>query len=263
MSRSKPSRKSNRFHARNVNPAPSAPPVVAPTPPPASPETPHPKPQAARDTAPRYNALRHGAYAASLDATAAALGEDPAEVAALLAEVWDSYAPQDAQEERVVQRLAATWRRLNRLSAHAQGYLRDRLAGGALPLFALKESEAASGEEAKLERALLRLHRHLEFLQRWRVAAAQRRAAQASRDAQAEIEAMLALSHAEAVRHGAEARERLFPPPADDTTIVREAEGDEGADALPTTGPVPIAPEEPAFPRDFTSSEDSALSSAA
>jgi len=195
MSKNKPSqRKSNSFHARNPH---AAPPATEPAPEPGH-------------HAPQYNALRHGAYAASLDATAGRLGEDPAEVAALLAELWACYAPADGQEARVVERLAATWRRLNRLSAHAQSYLRDRLDGGALPLFALKESEAASGEEARLERALLRLHRHLEFLQRWRVAAAQRRVAQAHRDAQTEIEALLELDHAQSVRLIAEARERLY-----------------------------------------------------
>jgi hypothetical protein len=219
MSKHRPAqRKSSGFHARAVNPSPGAPPEPPPGAPPEPPPGAPPEPPPSAQTEPprsaqtaqqsRYHALKHGAYAASLDATAAEVGEDPAEVEALLADLWDCYAPEDSQEALVVQRLAATWRRLMRLSTHAQGYLRQRLAQGAIPFAALQESEAASAEEAKLERALLRLHRHLEFLQRWRVAAGQRRAARERREQQDQVAALLDQTHAEAQFLMAEARRK-------------------------------------------------------
>ena len=211
MSKHRPAqRKSSGFHARAVNPSPGAPPEPPPGAPPEPPPSAQTEPPRCAQTAQqsRYHALKHGAYAASLDATAAEVGEDPAEVEALLADLWDCYAPEDSQEALVVQRLAATWRRLMRLSTHAQGYLRQRLAQGAIPFAALQESEAASAEEAKLERALLRLHRHLEFLQRWRVAAGQRRAARERREQQDQVAALLHQTHAEAQFLMAEARRK-------------------------------------------------------
>jgi hypothetical protein len=269
-------RKSQGFHTRKPKSAPisqehgtpeaaaaphdtSCEPGLSPT----SPETGNPEPQTARET--RYNALRHGAFAASLDATAAAVGEDPAEARELLDELQERYDPADAVERLLVERLMETWRRLLRFSRHGEAHLRECIACGTPVFRALQEREASGREEARLERSLLHLHKHLEFLQRWRSGAARREVADSLRASDLEAQLFFARGQADARREAAEGLARFRARQAAEAAAADPAPGEtqEQSAALPDV-PAGNPPRdadlrETLFPADGSGTEPGAL----
>jgi hypothetical protein len=155
------------------------------------------------------NALKLGLFARSLGRAAAPLlGEEYAEFEALLADLQDRYAPEGAEEEWMVDRMASLWWRLARLTTHAQAYLRRRLGEGAIPLFILKEVESIGPEEARLERALQRLRKDLAFLQRYRQDAAREAREDEIQRADEHYAEFVAQYNAETERQIADARRR-------------------------------------------------------
>jgi len=107
----------------------------------------------------RLNALKHGAFARSLDDTVRRLREDPAEFQRHLRLFRRAYVPQDKREALVVQRLAeTTWRRLRLFHAQAR-WETDRLHA----LFAAAPSPRRLTPEETERRALALLH----MLNRW------------------------------------------------------------------------------------------------
>ena len=124
-------------------------------------------PRAAGD--PRLNALKHGAFAQNLVQTAAPLGENPAEFAALLDALTARYAPRGLEERVIVERLASLWWRLMRLGRHVGPVLTDWLRRGNDYLEALERIESLAPAEARLERSIAHGRRQLAFLQRMRL----------------------------------------------------------------------------------------------
>jgi hypothetical protein len=120
------------------------------------------------------NALTHGLYSAALSGPAERLGEEREEFEALLAGIWAQHRPVGVYEEAMVDRIAELLWRLARVNARGQEYLTERLKQGAVRAFAIKEQEGFMVEEARIERALVRMTRNLEFLQRWRLGPAER-----------------------------------------------------------------------------------------
>jgi len=116
----------------------------------------------------RRNALKHGLYARTLSLAANRLGEDRAEFETLWADLCADYAPESTDERLLVERIATAWWQLSRLGTQCQLRLRELLDAGADPLQALKQSEGIGPAEARLERSLMRMHRNLAFLQKWR-----------------------------------------------------------------------------------------------
>jgi hypothetical protein len=112
------------------------------------------------------------------------LEDDPEAFAFLHASLLARYAPEDELEEKMVERLALLWCRLDRVSIHAQHRLAedltprvdpDRVAMGfdaipeaKEPVDALLRCESVCAAEARLERSISRLLRDLDFLARFR-----------------------------------------------------------------------------------------------
>jgi hypothetical protein len=115
------------------------------------------------------NALKHGFYATTTFGQAdERFGEDPDAFGALVAKLRAEYAPEGRHEDRIVVRLAMKWWRLERLDTIAQTRFSARLDQDADPMTALLEAEAIAPAEARLERAIARLHKDLLFLHRYR-----------------------------------------------------------------------------------------------
>jgi hypothetical protein len=107
----------------------------------------------------RLNALKHGAFARSLDDTVRRLREDPVEFQRHLRLFRRAYVPQDEREALVIQRLAeTTWRRLRLFHAQAR-WETDRLHA----LFAAAPSPRSLTPEETERRALALLY----LLNRW------------------------------------------------------------------------------------------------
>lgn len=159
---------------------------------------------AAKSTGPRtpegkarscQNALTHGLYAntwsdgplaRAVTGASPWLGEDPDAFARLHARLMAKYEPEDVEEEKMVERLALLWTRLDRLSLHAQRRLLQEVMPhddpdwhpddgvpkpeprGDDPRDALMRCEALAAAEARLERSISRLQRDLAFLTRHR-----------------------------------------------------------------------------------------------
>jgi hypothetical protein len=164
-------RTSPGYHARK--PKPAAPPAPVPPAPPAGTSSPAPQtaPGAERSAPrdPRLNALKHGAFARNLVQTAAPLGENPAEFAALLGALTARYAPSGVEEKAYVERIASLWWRLMRLGRHVSPVLTDWLRRGNDYFEALQRIEALSPAEGRLERSIAHERRQLAFLQRMRL----------------------------------------------------------------------------------------------
>jgi hypothetical protein len=132
----------------------------------------------------RSNALKHNLYAQVLIPAGARLDDDPDAFASLHASLRKRYAPEDELEERMVERLALQWCRLDRLCIHAQQRLADDLTPrvnpdlvalgfdpipeAKEPVDALLRCESVSAAEARLERSISRLLKDLAFLARYR-----------------------------------------------------------------------------------------------
>jgi hypothetical protein len=198
------------------------------------------------------NAVKHGMFSQPLGLAAKRLGESREQFDTLLAQLRQRYEPVDIDEGLLVDRLAAMWWRLGRLHLHGQAYLDRRLAEGAIPIFGLKESELFEVEEARLERSMTRLWRNLQFLQRWRLGAAER--TQSARRAESE-------------RRGKEAEAEFWRGAAAieaEAEALRQAYRGRGAaetgaqsEALPEAAPTPqaaraAAQAQPAAPRAHT-----------
>ncbi len=143
------------------------------------------------------NALKHGLFARPLAFAAEPLGEARVEFDALLAELAEHHDPQGPEEALLVERIASAWWLLGRLTAQGQRRLRELLDEGADPLAALKESEGTGPAEARLERSLMRMHRNLAFLQKWRGDREQRSEQAARKQAARQIDEWEAAYHAE------------------------------------------------------------------
>ncbi len=151
------------------------------------------------------NALKHGIFSGALRVAGERLREDCAAFEALQAELSAHYAPAGPDERLIVDRLATTWWLLARLRDQGQRRLCELLDQGVDPQAALCASGKNGPAEAMLERSLLRLHRNLAFLQKWRLDAARRRGDIAQRQAQAarrgEAEAQRQVSRESEERH--------------------------------------------------------------
>lgn len=144
----------------------------------------------------RRNALSHGLYARTLAAAGEALGEDREAFEALHRTLIADYDPQGVVEKRLVERLAFLCSRLERLSVHARRKLARALAAGEDSVAALLRLEQIAPAEARLQRAIVRLHKDLLFLgryrQRTRQQDADREARQRARNSRADAGAILA-----------------------------------------------------------------------
>jgi hypothetical protein len=116
----------------------------------------------------RRNALTHGLYAKVLTEPSDLLAEDLAEYERLHERFLADYDPQDALEERLIARLALLCWRQDRLLSLSQRKLVHSLQAGDDPLDAVLGAEVVTTAEAKLERAIVRTHRDLLFLARYR-----------------------------------------------------------------------------------------------
>ncbi len=146
------------------------------------------------------NALKHGLFARTLALAAEPLGEARAEFDALHAELTEHHDPQGPEEALLVERIATAWWLLARLTAQGQRRPRQLLDGGADPLDALKESEGTGPAEARLVRSLMRMHRNLAFLQKWRGDREQRSEQAARKQAARQRNAWEAAYHVETER---------------------------------------------------------------
>jgi hypothetical protein len=115
------------------------------------------------------NALKHGLFTRELVQTAAPLREDPAEFGALLADLHARYRPDGEEETLIVDCIAATWWRRQRLSRYMSRELTGRAQGGRLLLVCIEEAERFAPHEGRLERSLSRLRRDLALLQLYRL----------------------------------------------------------------------------------------------
>jgi hypothetical protein len=203
------------------------------------------------------NATTHGLFSSALADPAHLLGEERSQFDTLLNGLWMEHRPEGLYEEAMVDRIAELLWRLARINARGQEYLKERLGHGAKPAFALKESEGFMVEEARLERALVRITRNLEFLQRWRIGPAQR-PTQRTRRLTKEWEdfAQQELKQAKAAQAGQSTRSPLAaeayseappePPPA---SGAGQPPGAAGATPAPTPDPARFSPEaHPASP---------------
>ena len=149
------------------------------------------------------HALQHGGFPEYGRPAAALPGQDRGEFDARLEELREEYAPAGRHEAWMVERIALLWGRLERLGAAAQTRLAARLDHGADPVEALLEAEAIAPAEARLERALDRLHKHLLGLRRERERAREKAARRSARtpegesvtEVAAELEAVLRDPH--------------------------------------------------------------------
>jgi hypothetical protein len=114
------------------------------------------------------NALRHGYYSEILTRPNELLDEQDEEFEALRSELVATYDPQDPQERDLVESLSLLKWRLVRLRAWAQACLVRDLENELDPLEAVIESERIGVPEARLERSIVRLHKDLLFLARYR-----------------------------------------------------------------------------------------------
>jgi hypothetical protein len=195
----------------------------------------------------RGNALKHGLFARSIRLPSEQLGEDRGAFEALQAELVEHHEPQGLEERLMVERIATIWWLLARLNTQSQFKLKCALEAGTDPVEALAESAVASPAEARLERSLMRLHRNLAFLQKWRTDRRQRREVAAFEEEWAAEEAQMEAIIQDGLRRSRE-RERIRMEAdetemegmeADETEMegmeaeTTKTEGAEGEDELP------------------------------
>ena len=145
----------------------------------------------------RQNAVKHGLFSSTLGPAGEKFNENRAEFEALWAEFSEYYDPQGPDEALLVDRIATAWWQLARLGTQTQLQLRRWLDAGVDPLDALAGNEGVGKTEAHVERSLLRMHRNLAFLQKWRRQTVQERERTARRQDEAAYRKWIDADHAE------------------------------------------------------------------
>jgi hypothetical protein len=169
------------------------------------------------------NAIKHGLFARDANLALKSLGEDPAEFAALLADLQKDCVPEGRREEELVHNMAELRWRLARLQHFSQRVLQANLDEGVDALAAVQDAEGIGSAEGRLLRALSRLNRDLVFLQRYRLAQQQRLANSARKPSEVGFRELMAdfdmgterLVHA-LNRRAAHSKEDFDPSVADD-----------------------------------------------
>jgi hypothetical protein len=128
------------------------------------------------------NAVRHGLFTHAVGFPAAPLEEERPIFDAIVKAGRERYQPGDAEEALMVDRIAALWWELQRVHKDKQQYIRALLDKGTSPTEALLAGDAHEVKERRYERAISKLRRDLDFLQRQRLG-------QNCRHSRAEIEA--------------------------------------------------------------------------
>jgi hypothetical protein len=140
------------------------------------------------------NAFKHGLFSNALGLAARPLNEDRAEFEALRDGLWRDHCPAGADEEAIVDRMAALWWELARVHRLGQMHLRTRLDQGVLPFVVMKELAVFGAEQSRLERSLTRQRKDLWLLQGRHQGVVDR----AGRKAAAAYERLIAAQDAEA-----------------------------------------------------------------
>ena len=114
------------------------------------------------------NAVRHGLFSHAVGFPAEPLKEERAIFDAIVRSGRERYQPADAEEELIVDRIAALWWELQRVHKDKQKYIRAIMDKGLSSTEALLAGNAHEVKERRYERAISKLRRDLDFLQRGR-----------------------------------------------------------------------------------------------
>jgi hypothetical protein len=114
------------------------------------------------------NAVKHGLFSNAMGYPAKLLDEQREVLDAIVADGRRRYQPFGAEEELIVDRIAALWWDLQRHTAQKQKYLRDLIAAGMAPAEALMKCAPLDTAEARINRQIRRERDDLVFLQRYR-----------------------------------------------------------------------------------------------